>query len=109
MKRKLSLLFASLALVGMPLWAHLQAAADAESQRNVHGFVCGMPILAIYFWALIGASLLAVTALIFGVPSYRALSPPRPKARMIELVVLALPLLVTVVAAIGLFVVAAGA
>jgi hypothetical protein len=109
MKRKISVLLASIALFGMPLWAYLQASADAVTQRNVHGFVCGMPILAIYFLALIGASLLSVAALCFGVPSYRALSQPRPKARLFELVVLALPLLVTVVAGIGLWVVAAGA
>jgi hypothetical protein len=109
MKRKISLLLAALAFFGVPLWAYLRASADVEMQRDVHGFVCGMPILAIYFLALVGSSLLSVAALCFGVPSYRALSVPRSKARMLELAVLALPLLVTVAAGIGIWVFAAGA
>jgi hypothetical protein len=92
MKRNIAWFLAIVALVGFPAWALWQASADAAAQRQVHGFVCGMPTLAIYFLALIGSSLLSVAALSLAVPVYRALPKPRPRSRAFELLVFAIPL-----------------
>ena len=103
MKREIAWLLAVVALVGMPAWATWQASADAAAQKQIHGFVCGMPTLAIYFLALIGSCVLSVVALSLAVPAYRALSQPRPRSRILELFVFAIPLFAAAIMATWLW------
>ena len=103
MKRKIAWLLALVALVGMPAWATWRASADAAVHRQVHGFVCGMPMMAFYFLALIGSCALSVAALSLSVPLYRALPQPRPRSRALELFVFSLPLLAAVTIAVWLW------
>lgn len=104
MKRKLSLLFAAIAFIAVPLWAYLQAEATTRAmvQAHGHGAACGMPILGIYLLAVLVAGVCSALALLFGVLAYRKLSPPRPVMRMLELAVVGMPLLLALVVFIGL-------
>jgi|GEM_PF-1820181 hypothetical protein len=62
----------------------------AETQT---GGVCGMPLLAVWAIGLLAMCVLSVAALGLGVASFVRLPAPRPRRRLMELVVLALPLI----------------
>ena len=104
MMRKLSLLLAAIALFAVPLWAYLKAEAETHAQVQAHGWACGMPILGLYLLALFVSGCLSAVALVSGVLAYRGLPSPRPKARLFELLLIALPLLLAVLAALALWV-----
>ena len=107
--RKLSWLFSVLALVALPLWAYFQVSADIAAQREAHEFICGMPIMAIYFLTMVGSCLLSLIALGFGVPAYIRLPLPRSTPRKYELFVLSLPLIASAIVILLVVVTVAGA
>jgi hypothetical protein len=93
MSRRLSLLFALAAYVLPPVWAAFAMDADMKTQRQVHGFVCGLPLLGIMFVACIASAALSVLGTAFGVASFRAAPAPRSLLRVAELAALVLPFL----------------
>jgi hypothetical protein len=60
----------------------------AETQT---GGVCGMPLPAVWALGLLAMCVLSLAALGLGVASFMRLPAPRPRRRLIELFVLALP------------------
>ena len=58
------------------------------------GVVCGMPILAAWGVGALAAALLSSIAVGLGAVAFLRLRRPRPRARVVELSLLALPLLV---------------
>ena len=92
MKRKLSLALAALAYLGFPLWAYIESAQFAAAMERERGWVCGMPIMAIYILAVLGSGLASMGSLALGAWAYRGLPMPRPGSRRVELVVVALPM-----------------
>jgi hypothetical protein len=104
MKRTLSLAFAAIALVGFPAWAWIESAHVAEAMRREHGWVCGMPMMAILILAVVGAAAASAFSLAFGTWAYRGLPAPRPARRFVELVVISLPLVLLMGIALTLFV-----
>ncbi|WP_369941503.1 hypothetical protein [Xanthomonas medicagonis] len=62
----------------------------AETQT---GGVCGMPLLAVWALGVLAMCVLSVAALGLGMTSFVRLPAPRPRRRLVELVVLALPLI----------------
>src|SRR3974377_113147 len=97
MKRKLSWMFAGVVYVGVPLWSWFAIESDQEAQMQAYKLIkCGTPMIGIMLLACViagGASLLASG---FGVLSYRAVSGPHPKMRLLEIAALSLPLLVAI-------------
>jgi len=63
----------------------------AETQD---GGVCGMPLLGAWGLGLLAMCFLSLVALGLGVVSFVRLPAPRPRRRLAELLLLALPLLV---------------
>jgi len=96
MKRKLSLLLATIAIIVVPLLAYVQGVRETRAQLEVRGWACGMPILGLYLLALLISGCLSLVALVLGVLAYRRLPPPRPKRRLLELAIVALPLLLAI-------------
>jgi hypothetical protein len=93
MSRRLSWLFALAAYVLPPVWAAFALDADMKTQRQVHGFVCGLPLLGIMFVACIASAALSVLGTAFGVASFCAAPAPRSLVRVAELAALVLPFL----------------
>ena len=81
MKRKLSLVLGVISYTVPPLWAY-------KALRHVEGSA-----LIVLFPALLASVLLSTIALILGKSAYRALPLPRPKGRVLELLLVSLPLL----------------
>jgi hypothetical protein len=104
MKRKLSLLLTVIAFIAVPLWAYLRGEAQARMQLQAHGFVCGLPILGLYIAACLLSGLISAVALVLGTLTYRKLARPRPVARVAELVIVGLPLLLALLVVVGLVV-----
>lgn len=102
MKRALSLLITVLALFVVPLLAYVQGESVTRMQLQAQGWACGLPILGLYLQALLVSGCLSVVALVLGVLAYRQLQPPRPKWRLLELAVVALPLLLAALGLLGL-------
>jgi len=92
MKRRLSWLVGVLAYTAPPLWAYFEQASVYANLRAQHGYVCGLPMLAIFGIACILSAGLAAMSLWLAAPSFRSLPRPRPKGRIAELAVLGLPL-----------------
>jgi hypothetical protein len=91
-KRTFSLALAALAYAGFPLWAHVQATQVAAAMERDRGWVCGLPIMGIYLFALFGAGAVSMVSFALGTWSFRGLAAPRPRGRIAELVVIALPM-----------------
>ena len=63
----------------------------AETQ---HGGVCGMPLLGAWGLGLLVMGFLSLVAVGLGITAFARLSAPRPRRRLLELLLLALPFLV---------------
>lgn len=98
----MSLLLIVIALVVVPSLAYIRGEQEAREQLQIHGYVCGMPLLGFYLLAVFVSGCLSSVALFFGVVAYRALPLPRPKLRMAELALIAAPLVLALFVAVGL-------
>ncbi|MDO5611061.1 MAG: hypothetical protein Q4G62_09895, partial [Pseudomonadota bacterium] len=58
------------------------------------GPVCGMALLGAFFFALLLAAALSVSALVCAIAGFRKLPAPRPQKRWLELLLVALPAIV---------------
>jgi hypothetical protein len=94
MKRALSLLIGLLAYFGPPAWALFAIEADRKAQLASHGWLCGNPMIGIICLAGIASSVLSLVATGLGIASLRAVPEPRPRARVIELIILFLPFVI---------------
>lgn len=93
MKRKLSWVIAVLAYIGVPILAWLALQRDAEAQHVAHAFGCGNVAMGIMIFSFILSGALSLVASVLGFASFRGLPSPRPQLRILELAVLAFPLL----------------
>ena len=89
------------------LFGAVQLRAFESWAASRGGVVCGMPIIAIVFLVLAGASGLSLAAVAVGVVAYRREASPRSPLRKAEVVVLSLPL-VTGISSVLLFIYAPG-
>ena len=64
----------------------------AETQ---HGGVCGMPLIGVWGLGVLGMGFLSLVAFGLGIAAFVRLSVPRPRLRLAELLLLALPFLMT--------------
>ncbi|QRN53011.1 hypothetical protein [Dyella caseinilytica] len=94
MMRKLSWFFFALACIGVPAYANWALERDVEAQRAAHAAACGLVAMGIIFFSAIMMAFLSALAGVFGSISFRSLKRPRPKRRILELVVLLVPALV---------------
>ena len=86
-------MLAAVAYLGVPLWAWFAIGSDQDAQRTAYGFVkCGTPMIGIILLACVISGASSLLALGLGVVSYRNVSGPRPKARVLEIAALSLPL-----------------
>lgn len=90
--RTTSLFLGFLSLVGPSTWAYIQSGIVAEGMERQQGWVCGTPLLGIFFLAAAITAVLSIVAFTFGMVAFKRLSSPRPFARKLELAVLLLPL-----------------
>jgi len=104
MKRRLSWVLGGLAYIAPPTWAYFEQASLYEELAERHGYVCGLPMLAIAILAGSGACVLSGLASWCGYMSFQALPRPRPRIRSIELAVLATPCLVSASYVTSLFI-----
>ena len=88
------MLIGLLAYFGPPIWAYFAIEADTKAQLAGHGWVCGNPMIGIICLAGIVSSLLSLVATSLGIASFRRVPRPRPKARIVELGFLILPLMI---------------
>jgi uncharacterized membrane protein len=93
--RKLSWVFFALACIGVPLYANWALDRDAEAQRAAHVAACGLVAMGIIFFSALMVAFLSALAGVFGFIAFRLLARPRPKRRILELVVLIVPALVS--------------
>jgi hypothetical protein len=73
-------------------WALWASDRYVDAQQAQRGWACGMPVLAMYIWALILATPVSLVATVLGLRGYRQLPAPRSAMRRIELAATALPL-----------------
>lgn len=103
MSRKASLVIASMAYIGVPLWALFALQRDAEAQRVAHAFACGNVAMGIIVFGLMLCATLSLVASAFALASFRKLPSPRSRFRTLELVFIAFPLLAGIVSVALLF------
>lgn len=82
-----------LGAVGPFAWARLALASVYSHQGEGGHYICGLPALVILWAASMGTMVLSGTALAFGLLALRAIPSPRPPPRVVEVFMLALPLL----------------
>ena len=104
MKRQISWALTLLALVVIPFGAYWMAESSIQAQRGQGGYACGMPVLALYLLAVLVAGVLSLVATVRNVLTFRAQPAPRPVWRVLELLIVAAPLLLGVVVALMLWV-----
>lgn len=111
MKRQISWALTLLALVVIPFGAYWMAESSIQAQRGQGGYACGMPVLALYLLAVLVAGALSLVAgalslvaTVLNVLAFRAQPAPRPVWRVLELLIVAAPLLLGVVVALMLWV-----
>lgn len=97
MKRGISWLLTLIGLVLVPALAWWRGQQFLDEQRTQDGFACGMPILGLYLLAVIIAGLLSLVATVLNGLAFRALPAPRHPLRILELVVIAAPLMLAAV------------
>ena len=86
-----SLLLGALAVVlpsAFYTWQAVQFSRWADAQE---GYVCGMPLMAAVFLAVLLSALLSFLAFAVGLTGYRDLPKPRSRLRAVELVLVGLP------------------
>lgn len=93
MKRQVSWVLGVLGAVGPFAWARLALASVYSHQGEGGHYICGLPALVILWAASVGTMVLSGTALVFGLLALRAIPSPRPPTRVVEVFMLALPLL----------------
>ena len=64
---------------------------DAAAQMEAHGFVCGLPTMAIVFWGIMLAVVISFAATAVGVRDLRATVSWRSRGRKLELLVPIVP------------------
>jgi hypothetical protein len=97
MSRKLSWSLAALAYLGPPAWAHFAIAADQSAQMAAYGSTrCGTPALTIAFLAFVASGALSLLAVAIGAASLWRAPGPRTSVRVLEIGVLAMPLLLVI-------------
>ena len=97
MKRGISWLLTLTGLVLVPALAWWRGQQFLDEQRTQDGFACGMPILGLYLLAVIVAGLLSLAATVLNGLAFKALPAPRHPLRILELVVIAAPLMLAAV------------
>lgn len=97
MKRGISWLLTLTGLVLVPALAWWRGQQFLDEQRMQDGFACGMPILGLYLLAVVVAGLLSLVATVLNGLAFRALPAPRHPLRILELVVIAAPLMLAAV------------
>ena len=97
MKRGISWLLTLIGLVLVPAFAWWRGQQFLDEQRAQDGFACGMPILGLYLLAVVVAGLLSLVATVLNGLAFRALPAPRHPLRILELVVIAAPLMLAAV------------
>lgn len=102
--RVLSLLLAATAYILVPLSAYIAARKYSGEPLPDDDTANGIPILGSYVWILFISGCVSLLALSPGIRSYLGMPRPRPRARLLELAFIALPLLLSVVAAVSLWV-----
>lgn len=91
--RRLSIIF-GLASVVVPIaWAYFQLSynAAADGMRPGRGYASGLGSFVIVFFAALSSALLSGMGVICGLAAYRSRGKPRP----VELLLIALPLVVS--------------
>ena len=91
MERMVSWGLGVLAYLAPPIWAHFEKASVYSKYKSQYGYVSGTSLLTVDILAWIGAVLLSALALGFAWLSFRKLPKPRPRGRIVELTILALP------------------
>lgn len=89
--RATSIVIGIFALVFPAAWFFYQQWRFAEWAKTAEGPVCGMPFLGALLGALMLAAMLSFVASGFGVAAFLRLPKPRPRRRLVELLVLSLP------------------
>lgn len=97
MKRGISWLLTLIGLVLVPAFAWWRGQQFLDEQSTQDGFACGMPILGLYLLAVVVAGLLSLVATVLNGLAFRALPAPRHPLRILELVVIAAPLMLAAV------------
>ena len=92
MLRVISIVLVAFALVLPAAWARWRVEEVAREMQSAAGWVCGTPIISIVLLAALVSALMAVGGLATGVVAFRRLPEPRPRARKVELLLLAVPL-----------------
>ena len=104
MKRRISWLLTLTGLVLVPALAWWRGQQFLDEQRTQDGFACGMPILGLYLLAVIVAGLLSLVATVLNALAFKALPAPRHPLRILELVVMAAPLILAAAVFAAVFV-----
>ena len=81
-----------------------QLLAFSRWAKSQEGFVCGMPLMAAMFLAVLSSAFLSFLALAVGLAGYRDLPTPRPRQRVLELGLVGLPVILVTVGAVAAFV-----
>jgi hypothetical protein len=81
---------ALLAPAGLYLWQVSQLPEFTETGER---YVCGMPLLVAALLGSIVSVMLSLAGLAFGARSYQDLPRPRPRARLLELAFVGLPVI----------------
>lgn len=91
--RRTSIVLAIASIVVPFAWAYLATTALYREASSKHVYICGLPALANFILASLACVIMSGASFVVGLISYRRLPRPRPRSRMIELAVLALPFL----------------
>jgi hypothetical protein len=96
--RSLSWLMAALAYIGVPGFAFWDIRRDEAAQIAASGRpICGNVQMAITVLAVFAVAAFSLLASLFGAPALFKLQRPKPWARILEWVILATPLLISMV------------
>lgn len=92
--RRTSIILAIASVVVPFAWAYFATTALYREASATGRYVCGLPALANFLLAAFVCVLTSAAAFTVGFIAYRRLPKPRPRRRLAELTVLALPLLI---------------
>lgn len=90
----------ALALLAPVGWAWAQLSWFKEQHPD---FSCGLPVLAIYAFAVCGAGVLSLVATSLNVVAFRRLSRPRSFGRKVEIAAISMPAIIATVMIFGVW------
>src|SRR5262249_29397386 len=102
--RRVSIILAVTSVIVPFAWAYLATTAMYRDAAKHGIYVCGLPALANFILASFVCVITSLAAFIVGFIAYRRVPSPRPRLRLVELGVLALPMLVVGGYAVSFFI-----